>query len=266
MSSAPDQPAQQLDGLLRLLQIMRQLRDPASGCPWDLAQDARSLARYALEEAYEVVNAIESGSHAALRDELGDLLFQVVFHAQLATEQGHFDFNQVAAGIATKLERRHPHVFATASPGPRGWEAIKTAERAERGAAGVLDEVPLSLPALARATKIGKRAATVGFDWPDASGPHAKIIEELAEVEAAVAGVPGSTVEDELGDLLLAVTSYARHLRVDPETALRRANARFEGRFQAMEKLAQSRGLELAQLGAVELDQLWEAAKKCVQS
>jgi ATP diphosphatase len=266
MSQAPDQPAQQLDGLRRLLQIMRQLRDPERGCPWDLAQDSRSLARYALEEAYEVVNAIESGSHAALRDELGDLLFQVVFHAQLATEQGHFDFNQVAEGIATKLERRHPHVFDTGTAGPRDWDAIKAGERAARGAAGVLDEVPLSLPALVRATKIGKRAATVGFDWPDASGPRAKILEELAEVEAAMQGAPGSTVEDELGDLLLAVTSYARHLRVDPEDALRRANARFEHRFQAMEQLARSRGLELAKLGAAELDQLWEAVKSGVQS
>jgi ATP diphosphatase len=266
MSDSPAPAVQPLDGMLRLLQIMRQLRDPASGCPWDLAQDARSLARYALEEAYEVVHAIESGSQAALRDELGDLLFQVVFHAQLAAEQGSFDFNQVAAGIATKLERRHPHVFDRGSAGPQDWEVIKAGERAARGAAGALDEVPHALPALVRATKIGKRAAAVGFDWPDASGPRAKILEELAEVEAAVQGAPGSTVEDELGDLLLAVTSYARHLRVDPETALRRANARFEARFQAVEQLAGQRGLELSRLDAKALDALWEAVKKGVQS
>jgi ATP diphosphatase len=265
MKSAP-QSAPPLDGLLRLLQIMRQLRDPATGCPWDLAQDARSLARYALEEAYEVVHAIESGSRSALRDELGDLLFQVVFHAQLAAEQGDFDFNQVAAGIADKLERRHPHVFHNSGAQSHDWETIKAGERAARGAAGVLDEVPLALPALVRATKIGKRAAAVGFDWPDASGARAKIVEEMAEVDAAVQGAPGSTVEDELGDLLLAVTSYARHLRVDPETALRRANARFESRFLAMEQLAQQRGVVLATLSAAALDELWEAVKAGVQS
>jgi ATP diphosphatase len=256
-----------MDGLLRLLAVMRRLRDPASGCPWDLAQDSRSLARYALEEAYEVVSAIESGSDAALRDELGDLLFQVVFHAQLGAERGQFNFNDVAAGIASKLTQRHPHVFAGHGTGDhQQWEAIKADERAARGATGVLDDVALALPALARATKLGKRAAAVGFDWPDAAGPHAKVLEELAEVDAALRGAAGSTVEDEVGDLLLAVTSYARHLKVDPETALRRANTRFESRFRAMEHLALRRGLELAKLSAQELDQLWEAVKKGVQS
>lgn len=265
MSQKDDQPS--LEGLQRLLAIMRRLRDPASGCPWDLAQDSRSLARYALEEAYEVVSAIESGSDAALRDELGDLLFQVVFHAQLGAEQGRFDFNDVANGIANKLTQRHPHVFGGSdNVDHRNWEAIKAEERAARGANGVLDDVPLALPALVRATKLGKRAATVGFDWPDASGPRAKVLEELAEVEAAVQGVPGSTVEDELGDLLLAVTSYARHLKVDPETALRRANSRFEERFRAVERLAAQRGLKLSRLTPAELDGLWEAVKSGVQS
>jgi ATP diphosphatase len=259
--------ADSLDGLVRLLAVMRRLRDPASGCPWDLAQDSRSLARYALEEAYEVVSAIESGSDAALRDELGDLLFQVVFHAQLAAEQGRFDFNDVAAGIAGKLTHRHPHVFGAGASGDHShWEAFKAGERAARGATGALDDVPLALPALARATKLGKRAATVGFDWPDATGPHAKVLEELAEVEAAQQGAAGSTVEDELGDLLLAVTSYARHLKVDPETALRRANQRFESRFRAMEQLALRRGLQLAGLTPAALDQLWEDVKMGVQS
>jgi ATP diphosphatase len=264
--SKPRDSTDSLEGMLRLLAVMRRLRDPAAGCPWDLAQDSRSLARYALEEAYEVVSAIESGSDTALRDELGDLLFQVVFHAQLAAEQGRYDFNAVAAGIASKLEHRHPHVFGEGGGDHQQWEVLKAVERAGRGATGALDEVPLALPALARATKLGKRAATVGFDWPDAAGPHAKVIEELAEVEAARCGAPGSTVEDEMGDLLLAVTSYARHLKVDPETALRRANARFEGRFRAMEQVARRRGLDLAGMPPEELDQLWEAVKKGVQS
>jgi ATP diphosphatase len=191
----------------------------------------------------------------------------VVFHAQLAAEQSRFDFNDVAAGIAGKLTHRHPHVFGTGSDaGHHHWEAIKAEERAARGNTGALDDVPLALPALARATKLGKRAATVGFDWPDAAGPRAKVLEELAEVEAAQQGAAGSTVEDELGDLLLAVTSYARHLKVDPETALRRANSRFEARFRAMEQLAARRGLRLADQGPAELDQLWEAVKKGVQS
>jgi ATP diphosphatase len=267
MSANGGRPADTLDGLVQLLAVMRRLRDPAAGCPWDLAQDSRSLARYALEEAYEVVSAIESGSDAALRDELGDLLFQVVFHAQLAAEQGRFDFNDVAAGIASKLTHRHPHVFGAGDSGDHShWEAIKAGERAARGSTGALDDVPLAMPALARATKLGKRAATVGFDWPDATGPHAKVLEELAEVEAAQQGAAGSTVEDELGDLLLAVTSYARHLKVDPETALRRANHRFEARFRAMEQLALHRGLQLAELTPVALDQLWEDVKKGVQS
>jgi ATP diphosphatase len=257
----------QVPDLLRLLQVMQRLRDPASGCSWDLAQDSRSLARYALEEAYEVVAAIESGSDTALRDELGDLLFQVVFHAQLGAERGAFDFNDVAAGIAGKLVHRHPHVFAGGGAADHGqWESIKAAERAARGAGGTLDDVPLALPALMRATKLGMRAATVGFDWPDATGPRAKVMEELAEVEAARGGAAGSTVEDEIGDLLMAVTSYARHLKVDPENALRRANSRFEARFRAMEALALARGLSLPDLGPAELDALWEAVKKGVQS
>jgi nucleoside triphosphate diphosphatase len=256
-----------LPGLRRLLAVMQRLRDPVSGCPWDLAQDSRSLARYTLEEAYEVVAAIESASDAALRDELGDLLFQVVFHAQLASERGVYDFDQVAAGIADKLEHRHPHVFdAGGGADHTHWEQIKATERAARGAGGVLDEVPLALPALVRATKLGKRAATVGFDWPDADGPRAKVLEELAEVDAARRGEGSSSLEDEVGDLLMAVVSFARHLKVDPETALRRANSRFEQRFRAMEQLAASRGRSLAQLDAAQLDRLWEEVKKGVQS
>ncbi len=260
-------PATALQGMQRLLAVMRRLRDPASGCPWDLAQDSRSLARYTLEEAYEVVAAIESSSDAALRDELGDLLFQVVFHAQLASERGAYDFDAVAAAIADKLERRHPHVFAPHDGRDAShWESIKASERAARGATGVLDDVPVALPALTRAVKLGKRAATVGFDWADAEGARAKVLEELAEVDAARRGEGSSPVEDEVGDLLLAATSFARHLGVDPETALRRANGRFESRFRAVERLAAARGLQLALLPPEALDTLWNDVKNGVQS
>lgn len=252
----------QLPGMIRLLEVMRRLRDPDSGCPWDLQQDARSLARYTLEEAFEVVAAIEQGDPQALRGELGDLLFQVVFLSQLASERDDFGFDDVAAGIAEKLTHRHPHVFAGApSAAHERWESIKAGERRARGVAGALGDVPLALPALLRATKLGKRAAAVGFDWPDAEGPAGKILEELSEVEAARSGAGDSTVEDELGDLLLAVTSLARHLHVDPETALRRANGRFEQRFVLMERRAAQRKQRLEDLDAAQLDALWNEAK-----
>jgi ATP diphosphatase len=245
---------------------MAALRDPARGCPWDQKQDSRSLARYALEEAYELVAAIESGDADALRGELGDLLFQVVFHAQLASERGEYDFDAVAQAMATKLERRHPHVFGDGDPRHVShWEELKAGERAARGEAGVLDDVPVTLPALTRATKLGKRAARVGFDWTDADGPRAKLLEELAEVDAARRG-EGGTVEDELGDLLLAATSLGRHLGVDAETALRRANARFEARFRALEALARERGLNPEELDAAAFDALWNEVKRGVQS
>jgi ATP diphosphatase len=255
-------------GLRGLLEVMRRLRDPTSGCSWDLAQDGRSLARYTLEEAHELVDALEAGATDAVRDELGDLLFQVVFHAQLAVERGDYDFDAVAAGIAAKLTRRHPHVFgegAVRGADAAQWETIKAAERGARGVHGVLDDVPISLPALTRATKLGKRAATVGFDWPDAVGARAKVMEELAEVDAATAESP-ARVAEEIGDLLLAVTSLARHLRVDPETALRQANQRFESRFRRMEAAAAQRGWQLAALSPAEWDSLWEEVKRDVQS
>jgi ATP diphosphatase len=261
------QQGDDLTGVRRLLAVMRALRDPATGCSWDRAQDSRSLARYTLEEACEVIAAIEAGDDAALRDELGDLLFQVVFHAELASERGQYDFNAVAHAIAGKLERRHPHVFGDAAqPGAGNWEQLKAAERAARGASGLLDDLPLTLPALTRAMKLGKRAAAVGFDWPDAGGPRAKLLEELAEVDAAQRGEGSSSVEDELGDLLLAATSLARHLKVDPETALRRANSRFESRFRAMEALARLRGISLESLDPAGLDALWNDVKQGIQS
>jgi nucleoside triphosphate diphosphatase len=256
-----------LAGVQQLLDVMSKLRDPVSGCPWDLAQDSRSLARYTLEEACELVAALESGDRQQQRDELGDLLFQVVFHAQLAREQQQFSFDDVARGMATKLVRRHPHVFAPGRAQDAGdWEAIKADERAARGNTGLLADVPHTLPALARSTKLGKRAATVGFDWPDATGARAKVLEELAEVDAAARGEGSSSVEDEIGDLLMAVTSLARQLSVDAETALRRANTRFEQRFALMEQLARVRGNTLPAMTAEALDLLWCEAKKGVQS
>jgi ATP diphosphatase len=256
-----------LPGVRHLLEVMRRLRDPQSGCPWDREQDARSLARFTLEEACEVIAAIEAGDEQALREELGDLLFQVVFHAQIASERGLYDFDAIAAGMAAKLERRHPHVFGgDSSRDARHWEQFKAEERAARGASSAIDDVPLTLPALARASKLGKRAARVGFDWPDAEGARAKVLEELEEIEAARRGEGDSSLEDEVGDLLLAVTSFARHLGVEPETALRRASQRFEQRFRALEALARQRGLDPARLDAAAVDDLWEEVKKGIQS
>jgi ATP diphosphatase len=214
-----------------------------------------------------VVAAIEARDPGELRGELGDLLFQVVFLAQLASERGEYGFDDVAGGIADKLTRRHPHVFAGEGPeAHRKWESLKADERRHRGITGALGDVPLALPSLARAAKLGKRAAAVGFDWPDAEGPGLKILEELAEVQEARSGVGNSTVEDEIGDLLLAVTSLARHLRVDPETALRRANGRFEERFALMERLAAARGQQLGNMDAGQLDALWNEAKRGIQA
>lgn len=250
----------------RLLEIMAALRDPKSGCPWDLEQDFASIAPYTLEEAYEVADAIERNDLEALREELGDLLLQVVFHAQMAREQGAFGFEEVAEGICEKMLRRHPHVFGdarveSAEAQTRAWEALKAAEKAARGASGgLLDDVPAALPALTRAEKFGKRAARLGFDWPDAAGPRAKIDEELAELDAAVAtGAPIESLEAEIGDLLFSVVNLARHHGVDPETALRRTNARFARRFRHVEdRLAQS-GQPQASLE--QLDAWWDEAK-----
>ena len=217
---------------------MARLRDPASGCPWDRAQDFASIAPHTIEEAYEVADAIERSDLASLRDELGDLLLQVVFHAQLAREQGAFDFAAVVQGICDKLVRRHPHVFggatvADAAAQSRSWEDIKAAERAS--AASVLDGVPQALPALVRAVKLGRRAARLGFDWPDARGARTKLDEELAELDAAAAATDRAAIAAEFGDVLLALCNLARHLNVDAESALRAANARFERRFRHVE-------------------------------
>lgn len=254
--------------LARLIEIMAALRHPETGCPWDQEQDFRSIAPYTLEEAYEVADAIERGDLVDLREELGDLLLQVVFHARMASEQGAFDFEDVARGICDKLVRRHPHVFGdatvdSAEAQTAEWERLKAEEKAARGGAGgLLSDVPLALPALARAAKLGRRAARAGFDWPDAAGPRAKIEEELGELDRAVAaGAGGDRVEAELGDVLFAVVNYARHLGIDPEAALRGANEKFVRRFGHVERrLAESGGGP----GTVELEQLdrwWDEAK-----
>src|SRR5690606_25924257 len=252
----------------KLLEVMARLRDPADGCPWDREQDFASIAPYTLEEAYEVADAIARDDLAALREELGDLLFQVVFHARLAEEAGAFDFDAVAAAITDKLVRRHPHVFGTPEERARGaepgaWERIKAQERRgkEDPGAGALDGVALALPALRRAEKLAARAARVGFDWPDADGPRAKLDEELAELARARAAGDASQVTEELGDLLFTVANLARHLEVDAEEALARANRKFERRFRRMEEAARTAGVRLAELSPEALEAYWEAAK-----
>ncbi|MBW7930258.1 MAG: nucleoside triphosphate pyrophosphohydrolase [Gammaproteobacteria bacterium] len=246
-----------------LLEVMEQLRDPQNGCPWDRGQDFRSIAPCTIEEAYEVADAIDQGDMGQLREELGDLLFQVVFHARMAEELGAFDFRSVAAGISDKLVRRHPHVFGgTQSPAAgsqrQDWEGIKAQERGTRAA---LDGVAKALPALARATKLGRRAAAVGFDWPDMAGVVDKIHEELAEVQAAMAADPAALAE-EIGDLLFAVTNLARHAQVDAEEALRLANAKFERRFAHVERRVGEGGRPWAGLAPAELDRYWREAKR----
>ncbi|MEM8696030.1 MAG: nucleoside triphosphate pyrophosphohydrolase [Pseudomonadota bacterium] len=242
------------DRIARLATIMARLRDPETGCPWDVQQDFASIAPYTIEEAYEVADAIAHDDMAALRDELGDLQLQVVFHARMAEELGHFDLSDILDGISDKMVRRHPHVFGDGGAGP-GWEAIKEAERAEKGRKSALDGVATALPALLRAEKLQKRAARTGFDWPDAEGPKAKITEEIAEVESAKNDLEAA---EEIGDLLFAVVNWARHLKIDPEAALRAANGKFERRFKTMEASA---GAKFPSLSLEEMEKLWIAAK-----
>ena len=287
MSDAPppshrddDAPEARPAGINRLLDVMARLRDPAGGCPWDLEQNFETIAPYTIEEAYEVAEAIRQDDRAALRDELGDLLLQVVFHAQMAREDGSFDFDEVARGIADKMIRRHPHVFAgeetderMSTPGQkRAWETQKAAERAAKAeAAGrrpsVLDDVALALPALLRAEKLQKRAARVGFDWSEADPVFDKVLEELAELREAAAATDSSTsadsaVSEELGDLLFACVNLARHLGVEPEAALRAANAKFTTRFHQVEASLAESGRDAKRVGLDELDRLWEEAKQ----
>src|SRR3954471_1509150 len=260
----------------RLLEIMAALRTPGTGCPWDLEQDFASIAPYTIEEAYEVADAIQRHDLEDVRDELGDLLLQVVFHAEMAREAGAFDFGDVVESITAKLVRRHPHVFGDArdlSPPEVNalWGAIKRAEKdarqRERGGGadqedGLLAGIPVGLPGLTRADKLTRKAAAVGFDWPEARQVLEKIAEELTEVEEALAGGSREVVEDEIGDLLFAVANLARHAGVDAEAALRRANAKFERRFRAIEAALADAGRTPRQATLEEMEELWLRAKQ----
>jgi ATP diphosphatase len=253
---SPDRPA-----LSRLLAIMAWLRDPLMGCEWDVAQTFATIAPYTLEEAYEVADAIARDDMPALREELGDLLLQVVFHARIAEEAGLFAFDDVAEAIAAKLEARHPHIFGSDRSDTtqiERWEKLKAAERSAKGAAGALDGVALALPALVRAEKLQKRAARVGFDWPDPQGPAAKVLEEMDELAAAS---PEDQLE-EAGDLLFAAVNLVRAHGIAPEDALRSANAKFERRFRAMEGLAADQSLRFEALTLDEQEALWQAVKR----
>lgn len=241
----------------RLLAIMARLRDPDHGCDWDLAQDFASIAPYTIEEAYEVADAIARGDMAELKDELGDLLLQVVFHARMAEEAGHFDFNDIANAISDKMETRHPHIFSDAGGimDEKRWEDLKETEREAKGVTSALDGVALALPALMRAQKLQKRAARTGFDWPDPSGSEAKIIEEIEELNAA----PSEDARiEEAGDLLFAAVNFVRAHGISAEDALRAANAKFERRFRAMEEMAEG---TFPDLSLADQEKLWKKVK-----
>lgn len=260
-----------------LLSIMKQLRDPESGCPWDQQQTFASIAPYTLEEAYEVIDAIQRHDWDELRDELGDLLFQVVFHAQMAAEAGKFDFEDVVTGIVDKMRRRHPHVFGDeriedAQQQTQAWERHKEAERRQKqqgadgedsGVPGILDGVSVALPALTRAVKLQKRAARVGFDWSGMEPIFDKIIEELEEVKAEIArNAEKELIAGEVGDLFFAVSNLARHLDIDPERATRLSNAKFESRFRGMEQLARQQDQSPHDLSLDELEALYHQIKR----
>jgi MazG family protein len=261
--------------LAELLGIMARLRDRERGCPWDVEQTFATIAPYTIEEAYEVADAIERNDLAELKDELGDLLFQVVFHARMAEEAGAFTFDGVARAICDKMLRRHPHVFGdqkieSSAEQTELWERIKREERAVASQGGVpvrglrgglLDDVPVGLPALTRATKLGKRAASVGFDWPDVGGVRAKFDEELAELDAVAAEGDDAGVAAEMGDLLFTIANWCRHLELDPETCLRAANAKFADRFHSVEGEVRRAGRAWESYDAAELDALWRQTK-----
>ncbi|MEM8683107.1 MAG: nucleoside triphosphate pyrophosphohydrolase [Pseudomonadota bacterium] len=255
----------------KLLEIMAALRDPQTGCPWDLEQDFSTIAPYTIEEAYEVAEAIAEQDFPALKGELGDLLLQVVFHARMAEEAGHFDFEDVAAGINDKMLRRHPHVFGSdeqraAGPQDGSWERIKAEERMagnENNAdTSALAGVSKAIPALKRAQKLGERAAVVGFDWPDTKGVEEKIREELEELNEAVGTRSRASVEEELGDLLYSVVNLSRHLDIDPEQALTVANRKFEARFRLMEQAIAAQGESLTAMDLAAMEQAWRRAKQ----
>lgn len=271
-----------------LIELMSKLRDPVQGCPWDLKQSITSLLPHTLEEVYEVADAIESGSMVELEDELGDLLFQIVFYAQLAREEGSFDFDDIAAGVTNKLLRRHPHVFPDGTLASFGetkelsaeqvvanWDAIKEIEREEKrqklkltgqeqidSPASLLDDVPKALPAMERARKLQKRAASVGFDWKEIEPVLVKLKEEIAELEEAIVQGQTKEIEHELGDVLFASVNLARHAKVEPEIALRGCNSRFEARFRFIEKQLQIEETEFKNKSLEDLDHLWDLAKQ----
>jgi len=254
-----------------LLYLMARLRNPQTGCPWDIKQDYASIAPSTLEEAYEVVDAIEKQDFTHLKEELGDLLFQVIFYSQLGKEENRFEFSGIVSDLVAKLIRRHPHVFPDGTLHSQidnrhtlptdvkaRWEAIKQQEREAKGAQSLLADVPLNLPSLSRAAKLQKRAASVGFDWDDIQGPIAKVREELIEVEEALANKNMEAVEEELGDLLFAVVNISRYLKLDPEQALRKANHKFEARFNYIEE---NLGKPFVEASIGEMNQLWDKAK-----
>jgi len=251
----------------RLRDIMVRLRDPQGGCPWDVEQTFATIAPYTIEEAYEVADAIERGDMNELKSELGDLLFQVVFHARMAEEAGLFAYDDVAQAMCDKLIRRHPHVFGGEEAKPDGvaqklrWEDIKAAERASKAQTGVLDDVPVGLPALHRAAKLTKRAARVGFDWPSTDEVFDKLHEEVAELRAEIAAGDLDKAREEMGDLLFVVANLARKLGVEPEDALRGANAKFVRRFGFIEAELARNGRTPEQSDLAEMDALWDAAK-----
>ena len=258
----PDQP-RDID---RLLQIMARLRDPVSGCAWDVEQSFATIAPYTIEEAYEVADAIERGALGELKDELGDLLLQVVFHARMAEEAGLFDFEAVAAAISDKLVRRHPHVFGEAShrtsaEQTEAWEVIKARERADKGGSSVLDDVPVGLPALTRALKLTRRAGRVGFDWPSVREVLDKLDEELKELTDEIDRGDIEAAREELGDLLFVCANLARKLDVDAEDALRSANAKFVRRFTSIERALAAQGRTPEQATLAEMEALWVEAK-----
>ncbi len=258
----------QADPMLRLREIMRRLRDPKGGCPWDLEQDFATIAPYTIEEAYEVADAIERQDWPDLKGELGDLLFQSVYHAQMAEEAGHFGFDDVARTIADKMIARHPHVFGdesrdkSAEQQTRDWEKLKAAERAKRAESGVLDGVAQGLPALTRAVKLQNRAARVGFDWPSTDEVLEKLVEETHELIEARDRLTQDEITEEFGDLLFVMANLARHLDIDPEGALRDANAKFTRRFRSIEAALAERGKRPQDSDLAEMDALWNDAKR----
>ena len=254
-------------GMPRLLEIMARLRDPQSGCPWDIEQDFDTIAPYTIEEAYEVADAIERRAWGELSGELGDLLLQTVYHAQMASEAGHFDFDAVVRAISDKMVARHPHVFGdesrdkSAEDQTRDWERMKAAERAGKAERGTLDGIAAGLPALTRAVKLQNRAARVGFDWPSTDEVIDKITEEARELNEARETLSAEETFEEFGDLLFVIANLARHLKLDPEAALRAANAKFTRRFQSIEAELAARGKRPEDSNLAEMDALWDAAK-----